>query len=154
MHAPLAHHAIIQDDVSDAHILFRDIEARSTLSLKKAGAARYGSRPGHRNHLREAYAVDDGPLLLWRPGDPVPPEFIEAAANPSWITVAHNDAFESAIERYVLAPRYGWPLVPIERHICTQAMCFSLAPDCRQSWAAVADAWELQINRKVPVAKN
>ena len=57
------------------------------------------------------------------PGDPVPPEFIEAAANPSWIVVAHNDAFETAIEQHVLAPRYGWPLIPLERHRCTMAMC-------------------------------
>ena len=25
-----------------------------------------------------------------------------------------------------MAPRYGWPLIPIERHICTMAMCLAV----------------------------
>ena len=57
------------------------------------------------------------PCSCVRPGvDPVPPEWLEAAANPAWRVVAHNDAFESAIEQHVLHPRYGWPIVPLERH--------------------------------------
>ena len=73
-----------------------------------------------------AFAADADPVQLWLPGDPVPPEFIEAAADPSWTVAAHNDAFESAIEQHVLAPRYGWPTVPLERHRCTMAMCLAL----------------------------
>jgi DNA polymerase len=69
--------------------------------------------------------VDDGPVQLWLPGNPVPLEFLEAAADPSWVVCAHNDAFESAIEQHVLAPRYDFPTIPIERHRCTQAMCLA-----------------------------
>jgi DNA polymerase len=66
--------------------------------------------------------VDDQPVDLWRPGDPVPPAFIAAATEPDWIVVAHNDAFESAIEQHILGPRYGWLAIPQERHRCTLAM--------------------------------
>ena len=79
------------------------------------------------------------------PGDPVPPEFVEAAADPSWVVAAHNDAFETAIEQHVLAPRYGWPIVPLERHRCTMAMCLALGLPAKLG--AAADALELA-NRK------
>ena len=72
-----------------------------------------------------AYAVDDSPVQLWTPGDPVPAEFIEAAHNPTWIVVAHNDQFETAIEQLLLAPRYSWPSIPLERHRCTMAMALA-----------------------------
>ena len=58
------------------------IETRSQVDLKKVGAARYAADPST-EVLCVAYAVDDGPVQLWRPGDPVPAEFFEAAANPS-----------------------------------------------------------------------
>ena len=66
-----------------------------------------------------AYAVDDGPVQLWAPPDPVPPEWFEAANNTDWRVAAHNDPYESAVERDILHPRYGFPLIPLERHICT-----------------------------------
>ena len=126
------------------HVLHRDIETRSRVDLRKVGAHKYAADPST-EVLCVAFAVDDGPVQLWLPGDPVPPEFIEAAANPSWIVCAHNDAFETAIEQHVLAPRHGWPLIPLERHRCTMAMCLALGLPAKLS--AVADALELA-NRK------
>ena len=58
---------------------------------------------------------------------------------------AHNDAFETAIEQHVLAPRYGWPIIPPERHRCTMAMCLALGLPAKLG--AAADALELA-NRK------
>jgi DNA polymerase len=55
------------------------------------------------------------------PGDPVPAKFIEAACNPEWLALAYTDQFERLIEQHILAPRYGWPLIPIEQHRCLQA---------------------------------
>jgi DNA polymerase bacteriophage-type len=130
---------------STAHVLHRDYETRSQCMLKSAGAYRYAA------DLRSevlccAYAVDGGAVQLWTPGDnPVPTEFIEAASNPNWIAVAHNDQFETAIEQYILAPRYGWPLIPIERHRCTMALSLAYGLPARLS--AAADALELA-NRK------
>ena len=56
----------------------------------------------------------------------LPAEVVEAARNPNWYATAHNDSFETAIEQYIMVSRYGWPLVPIERHVCTQAMCLAV----------------------------
>ena len=95
--------------------LLRDYETRGTLDLRKVGAARY-ARHRDTDVLCAAYCVDDGPIELWRAGDPIPEAFVEAARDPDWLVVAFNDHFERAIERGVLAPRYGWPTVPIERH--------------------------------------
>jgi len=102
--------------------IFRDIETCSAARLGNKGvpAWRYAADPTTRVHC-VAFAVDDEPTQIWIPGQPVPPEFSEAARNPNWWLVAHNDEFETAIETHVLHPRYDWPLVPIERHICTMA---------------------------------
>jgi DNA polymerase len=103
-------------------VLHRDLESRSEINLKAAGAWRYAAG-ATTEVLCVAYAVDDAPVQLWIPGQPIPKEFVEAAQDPSWHVSAHSDAFESAIEELVLAPRFGWPLVPPERHRCTAAMC-------------------------------
>ncbi len=133
--------------ITAAHVLHRDVETRSTVSLKKVGAAKYAADTST-EVICVAFAVDDGPVQLWLPGDPVPPEFIEAAADPSWIVCAHNDAFECAIEQHVLAPRYGWPIIPLERHRCTMAMCLALGLPARLG--AAADALELTTAKTPP----
>jgi DNA polymerase len=91
-----------------------------------------------------AYAVDGGPIQTWLPGNPVPKEFVEAAAGPGWIVAAHGDHFETAIEQHVLQP-LGWPLIPLERHRCTMSMSLALGLPAKLS--SVADALELE-NRK------
>jgi hypothetical protein len=65
-------------------------------------------------------------------------EFIEAAHNPAWTVVAHNDAFESAIEQSLLVPRFGWPSISLERHRCTMAMALAHGLPARLDTAAVA----------------
>jgi DNA polymerase bacteriophage-type len=107
-------------------ILYRDIETRSTLDLKEVGVWRYAAEPST-GVWCVSFAIDDGPTQLWMPGQPIPEAFVEAARNPDWLVVAHNDAFERAIEGQILAPRFGWPLVPIERHRCTMAMGLACA---------------------------
>lgn len=107
-------------------ILLRDFESRATLNLKLVGAWRYTTNPST-EVLCCAYCVDDGPVQLWRPGDPVPPEWIEAARDPSWLAVAFNDHFERLIEAHIMGPRYNWPLIPLERHRCLQASALSCA---------------------------
>jgi DNA polymerase len=122
------------------HVLHRDLETRSQAILKTVGALRYAADPST-EVLCCAYAVDDGPVKLWRPGDPIPTEFVIAAQNQNWVVAAHNDAFEAAVEKLILSPQYKWPAIPIERHRCTQAMCLALGLPARLS--AAADALEL-----------
>ena len=69
------------------HVLHRDYETRSRCDLKRSGAFKYAADPST-EVLCCAFAVDDGPVQLWTRGDPVPPEIIEAAANPDWWAVA------------------------------------------------------------------
>jgi DNA polymerase bacteriophage-type len=130
-------------------ILHRDYETRSRADLKKVGTHNYAVDPST-NILCCDYAVDDGPVQLWLPGDPAPPEFIEAAANPEWLVVAHNDEFERLIEQHIMRPRYGWPAIPLERHRCTMAM--ALAAALPGKLEQVADA--LQLEHRKDVAGN
>jgi DNA polymerase bacteriophage-type len=105
---PLPIRTIIADTTDPVvqHVLHRDYETRGQLLLKRVGTHRYAADPGT-EVLCCAFAVDDEPVQLWIPGDPVPPEFIEAAADPDWIVCAHNDAFETAIEHHIMVPRHG-----------------------------------------------
>jgi DNA polymerase bacteriophage-type len=107
-------------------ILFHDFETRSTLDLSEVGAWKYACHKST-DMWCCAYAVDDGPIQLWIPGDPVPPEFIEAARNPDWTTSAFGDHFERLITQHIMVSRYDWPLVPIERRRCSQAAALALA---------------------------
>jgi CHC2 zinc finger/DNA polymerase family A/Toprim domain len=102
--------------------LHRDYETQSAAPIKKVGARRYAADPTTRV-LCICFAVDDGLVESFIPGSgaPIPQAFFTARDDPSWFVAAHNDPFESAIEEHVLAC-YGFPLVPIERHICTMAM--------------------------------
>jgi Toprim domain/CHC2 zinc finger/DNA polymerase family A len=108
-------------------VLHRDFETRSTVSLSTAGSWRYAADPST-EILCVAFAVDDEPVKLWAPGQPIPEEFFAAAArDPEWIVVAHNDQFETAIEECLLNPRYSWPIAPMEIHRCTMAAALASA---------------------------
>jgi DNA polymerase len=102
-------------------VLFHDIESRSTTDLKAVGVHRYATDPST-EVLCLAYAVDDGPVQLWKPDDPVPVEFFTAASDPGWTIVAHNDAFERAISQCILEPRFGFPAISLDRRRCSMAM--------------------------------
>src|ERR1700739_4832838 len=98
-----------RDACGRRRVLHRDYETRSQQVLKSVGTHRYAADPSTAV-LCYAYAVDHEAVQLWIPGDPVPPEFIEAASNPNWVVAAHGDHFESAIEHHIMAPRFGWPI--------------------------------------------
>ena len=103
-----------------------DAETRSLLDLRKVGAARYARHPST-DVWCVAYAIDDDPVQLWLPGEPVPPAIVEAATDPNCVFVAHNANFERSIIEHILTPRYGWPAIPVERWRCTMAAALALA---------------------------
>jgi DNA polymerase bacteriophage-type len=127
-----------------SHVLHRDVEGYGVLDLRIVGAHRWAADPRSGIYCA-AFAVNDGPVKLWKRGDPVPPEYFEAATNPDWGVAAHNDPYESVVERDILHPRHGFPLIPPERHICTQAAALALGLPAKLS--RLADALELA-NRK------
>src|SRR5262249_38179475 len=119
------------------HVLHRDYETRSHAILKTVGTYKYAIDPST-EVLCCAYAVDDEPVQLWTPGNPVPTAFIEAATDPAWVVAAHGAHFEDAIEHHVLHPRFGWPVFPVEKQRCTQAMSLAVGLPARLSTAAIA----------------
>jgi len=132
--------------IGAVHTVHRDIETRGLLPLSKVGVHRYAA-DARTEILCCAYTVDNEPVKLWTPDDAVPAEFREAAANPNWLAVAHNAAFEMTIEELLLAPRYGWPLIPVERQRCTLAMASALALPGKLE--RVADVLELSRRKDV-----
>src|SRR6516164_2842177 len=114
-----------KDKAPLVHVLYRDYETRSVLELPIVGPWRYAA--DERTEVRCcAYAVDDERVQLWLPGNPVPEPFLQAAAYPSWLLVAHNAQFEIAIEHFIMRRRHGWPKIPLRQQRCTMALALGL----------------------------
>ena len=58
---------------------------------------------------------------------------------------AHNAAFEDAIARHILHPQHGFPLIPLERQRCTQAVALSLGYPAKLE--TLADALKLKYRK-------
>src|SRR5262249_14440223 len=64
-----------------------------SLDLGDVGTWQYAIHPETRVWCC-AYAVDDGPVKLWVPGNTIPPEILEAADDPTYLLSAFNNSFE------------------------------------------------------------
>ena len=87
-------------------MIYLDFETRSRCDLTKRGAYNY-ALDASTDVLCMAYAIDDGDVQVWRPGEPFP-------NLDGHQIVAHNAAFERLIFWYVLDKR-----IPLERFYCT-----------------------------------
>jgi DNA polymerase bacteriophage-type len=117
-----------------AHI---DFETRSAVDLKKTGAYAYMADPTT-DVWCAAYAIGDGPIETWLPGQPCPGELEEHILLGGTI-VAHNAAFERQVFRYIMGPRYDWPVPAVEQWRCTMATAYALAlPGSLENAAAAA----------------
>ena len=123
------------------HVLHRDYETRGVLQLQNVGPWKYAA-DNRTEVLCCTFCVDDGPVKLWLPGDPVPPEFLEAARDPGWWVCAHNAQFELAIEHLIMRRRHGWPKISLRQQRCTMAAALALALPAKLE--LVAEALELQ----------
>ena len=106
--------------------LHLDVETRSAVNLKRVGPSVYAEHPST-DLWCACWAIGDGAIQTWRPGDPPPTELVEhvAAGHP---LVAHNAmSFERVIWRHVLAARYGWPEPTLEQWHCTGALAAAMA---------------------------
>jgi hypothetical protein len=61
-------------------VLFRDYEIRSRLNLSDVGAWKYAG-DASTDVWCVGYAVDDGPVQIWTPGQPIPEAFRIAATD-------------------------------------------------------------------------
>jgi DNA polymerase len=103
-----------------SRVLHIDFETRSALDLPTVGVYRYAEDPST-DILCVCWALDEGPVQTWLPGDAVPDDLgIHVIMNGA--IVAHNKDFERIIWREILANRYDWPEPDLEQWECTMAM--------------------------------
>jgi hypothetical protein len=96
--------------------VYWDIETYSQVSLKERGAHVYASDPSTGIHFL-CYAVDDGEVQTWKPGDPVPVQFTDPTR---YLFVSDNWTFERAIHAEILVKRFGFPTIPTRNQDCAQ----------------------------------
>jgi DNA polymerase len=101
----------------NARTLSLDYETFSECDLKAAGAYKYAQHPST-DILACSYSIDGGPVQRWTPGAPYPFESLG-----KFTIRAFNAGFERQMWNVVCARRYGWPVLPLERFVCTAAMC-------------------------------
>jgi DNA polymerase len=98
---------------------FFDIETRARLNLRAVGSARY-LRDAETQIRLICWALDDGPVQVWREGDPIEP--LLAAVKLAGRFVAHNLPFDRAAWNLHMVP-LGLPEIPLELCEDTSAMC-------------------------------
>jgi hypothetical protein len=103
--------------------VFADAETCSRCNLKNCGANIYAADPST-DVIYLCFAVGDGPIEIWRPGDPVPAPF---AAPTEHLFVFDNWTFEQLILEHVLVPRYGFTPIPLENMDCAQRRALASA---------------------------
>jgi DNA polymerase bacteriophage-type len=99
-------------------VIWLDFESRSECDLPARGPYNYARHPSTQV-LCMAYAIDDGDVELWTPGQPFPREILSHQIR------AHNAAFERLILWYVLCPDLDLPEPALEQFYCTAAQARS-----------------------------
>src|SRR5215475_14980262 len=104
-----------------------DTEAGSSRSLHESGAWAYAACPDTRVWC-VCFAVDDGEVQSWTPGDPVPEVFTAIAVDPTgWEVVAHGVEFDRAIYEHILVARHGFPSLPLDIQHCSMSLALANA---------------------------
>lgn len=98
-----------------------DCETRSTVDLRKAGVYVYAAHPTT-EVLTIGFSLNDNGPVWFMPGDGSMAEdqFKRALAQADRVA-AHNAGFERRMLTDILAPRFDYPLVPLQRWDCTAA---------------------------------
>jgi DNA polymerase len=111
------------------------------------GAWRYAADPTT-SVLCVCYAVDDGAVEVWLPGQPVPGPFLAAATDPlAWRTIAHNAEFERAMLEQVLVPQHGFLPIPLEAQHCSMTLALANAYPAELDLLALALELEYRKDR-------
>jgi len=104
-------------------IIFDAIETYSDCDLSAHGAYRYATDPST-DVFFVCFAIDDGPVQTWRPGNQVPSVFVEPLADKY---VWDNWSFERYIHEFILTLRYGFAPIPLERTDCAERLALANA---------------------------
>ncbi len=100
-------------------MIWIDFETRSECDLPARGAYNYARDPST-TVLCMAWALDDGDVAVWTPGQEFPKPVSDAVRGGAMV-YAHNAAFERLIWTYVLGPDHRVPVPPLEKFYCTAA---------------------------------
>jgi len=100
-----------------------DVETYSERDLSECGAYIYAADETT-DVLFLCFAVDDGEVQTWKPGDPVPESFAKPAG---YKFISDNWTFENLILAHVLIPRYGFAPIPLEDQDCAQRLALANA---------------------------
>lgn len=101
-----------------------DFETRSDVDLKKEGLYKYATGE-NTDILCMAYGFDEGPISIWKKGEPFPVELAMAIEDEDEIW-AHNAQFEMEIWEHVGRKKYGWPMLPIRLVHCNMVQGYSM----------------------------
>ena len=107
-----------------------DLETRGVVDLKKVGVTAYAEDKDTDVYCAVLRVGEEtfGHDVLGVPNYRCPDDIVRYAKDPNVIWKAHNAAFERALWRNVLTPRYGWPKCPPRsRWVCTMSQAYAMA---------------------------
>ena len=102
-------------------IISIDFETRSVVDLRAVGVYKYAEHP-QTDVWCMAWKVDDGPVEIWKAGEPYPFARRRGVRFSAW-----NAGFERTIWNQIMAKRYGWPKAPLRMWDDTAAAAAYLA---------------------------
>lgn len=117
-----------------------DLETRSAIDLRKAGAWRY-FEDATSDVLCAAFCFEDEPPQVWQTGQPCPAR-LRAHIEAGGMLAAWNATFEHWAFVNVLGPRQGWPVPRPDQWIDTMAQ--AAAQSIPQALAGAAQALGLE----------
>jgi DNA polymerase len=123
-----------------------DFETRSVLDLRKTGVHKYAQHK-HTDVWCLAWALDDGPINIWVPGEEPPVGILEHICVGGNVR-AWNAAFERTIWNNILVPRYGFPVLHSYQVFCTAAQAAAMALPRSLDQAATALGTPLQKDKE------
>jgi DNA polymerase len=101
--------------------VYWDMEDFSQLRIKVHGTHVRATHASTSIHFF-CYAIDDGPVKTWKPGDLTPEPF----ANPArYKFVSDQWDHERTMHAHILVKRYGFPPIPIENQDCAQRLALA-----------------------------
>ena len=96
------------------------------LNLLKVGSYVYWDHPST-EVLCAAWAIGDGPIQMWIPGQPCPAEIFDHVTSGGMVSGWNVGGFERIAWRACLGPTHGWPVPVLEQYDDTAAMAAAMA---------------------------
>jgi DNA polymerase len=108
-----------------ADALHIDFETFSECDLTKEGAHKYAMHAST-TAICAAWAINDEEPALWLPGEPCPDRVFDHIMDDGEIA-AWNAQFERLIFKYVMGPKFGWPVPALRSYRCIMVQALAMA---------------------------